>query len=476
MTADMLNIAKSGISSSRKSMATTAHNISNVNTEGYSRQRALQQNRPPVGSGNVMIGTGSHISHVKRIHSEYVEKRLTNTLSEQGYFEQRASQLEMIENIFNEVNNDGLTKSMNAFFNSFKQLSNQPESTTIRSMVRESAKILVRDFQRMRRHLNHSVRSIDKFMEESVADINYSLEAVAKLNVKINSLENAHGESGDLRDERDVQVRNLARYFELDTYADDQGRYVINVKGFGTLVAGDKFWEMKTGSVSDKKALVPGSLDIIVNAKPIGKKLKKGIIKALLDVKKNELTQIGRKLDGLAHVLANAVNHIHSKGQGLRPIMNYTNFREKTTGHKIFDIPPEVNRASEYISLSPELMSSLDAICAGLKQNSPGDNTVALAVGKLSDIPLMDNGTKTFEDYYLEGVGALSLATNKAKINSDQTKGVLAQTQALRERISGVSLDEETTNMIKHQKQFEAAAKVMSTAEDMMRAILNIKK
>jgi flagellar hook-associated protein 1 FlgK len=113
-------------------------------------------------------------------------------------------------------------------------------------------------------------------------------------------------------------------------------------------------------------------------------------------------------------------------------------------------------------------------IASALEPNSPGDNRVAIAISKLQHEKIANQGESTLEEDYLRNIGVIGLATSKAKLNEEQTKGMLAQIVTLKERVSGVSLDEEAANMIKFQHAYEASAKVISASEEMFNSLLKL--
>ena len=220
--ADLLGIGRSGLNASKKSLEVTGHNLANVNTEGYSRQRVMQSTAIPISVGGFVQGTGVKVDGVRRFNDEFIDKRLMNSLASNKYYEARTENLEQVENIFNELDSDGLNQVMNKFFNSFRELANQPENETIRSVVRDNANLVVKDFRRIRNTLDTQASNIDRKIETSVADVNQLLNHIADLNGKITSIEVAQGETGDLRDQRDIALRNLSENFKIHTYTDEK--------------------------------------------------------------------------------------------------------------------------------------------------------------------------------------------------------------------------------------------------------------
>ncbi len=487
MGTELLHIGKTGLFASKQALQTASHNIANANTEGFSRQRTHQVASPPIGESDHVLGTGTRIDKIGRVHDEFVEKRLNKSTTTFNNHKEREFQLTQIEEIFNEINSEGLNKILNRFFNSFRELANQPENSTVRSIVRENAKLVVADFHRIRDTLGKLNTNINKKVKRELQTVNSILDQVAHLNIEIMSLEAVSGETGDLRDQRDLAVRQLSEYFPVKTYLDDKNRMVVSTQGLGTLVSGDQTQALSAGtSASEKDAdNNPGDVDIYFAARPstpVSHNLREGKLKALLNVRNNDLKHLGDEIDGIAFNLANTVNAIHRKGfvnksGSANQLQNANNDAgSKMTGVNFFKTPTDSYRAAEFIELSFDINDDVNNISAGMTANTPGDNRIAIAISKVQHEKILNNGTASFEEEYLKSVGNIGLATSRTKIDKEQTEGILAQTKSIRERISGVSIDEETANLIKYQHAYEASAKVMKTAEEMFQTVLNIKR
>ena len=113
---DILNIGQTGLSAAKKSLETTGHNISNVNTKGYSRQRVEQSTSMPVTKNGLIQGTGVRVTGVNRIHDTHIQKRLQNAHSSESFSEKRYNELTQVENIFNELDREGLNNILNKFY------------------------------------------------------------------------------------------------------------------------------------------------------------------------------------------------------------------------------------------------------------------------------------------------------------------------------------------------------------------------
>ncbi len=467
-------------------MATTSHNISNANTEGYSRQRVEQRSNPPVGYGNYVLGTGVTVRSVKRIHDQLIESRLNTNITQHKYHDERSFQLGLVENIYNEIDSEGLANVLNRFFNSFRELANNPEDETVRSVVRENAKVVISDIKGIRANLNNVSSDIDRKLKSSVNDVNNILYNISKLNVKIAELETLNGETGDLRDQRDLAVRTLSEFFDVHTYHDDRNNYVISAKGVGTLLTGSQVQELTTVQRSpegDVEAFEP-KLDISFKSKPdlqLGKQFKGGILQAIVETRDTNVSRLQEHIDTMAFDLANMVNAIHRKGFANKEMPTDANgnpmphmAREQVTGIDFFKTPTSKHRAAEYLELSAPVKDDLRNIVTAYTPNAPGDNRIALAISKLQHTKFLAEGTTTLEEFYLQGIGDIAVNAGKAKIDASHSEGVLAQTKAVKERISGVNLDEETANMVRFQHAYDASARVMKTSNEVFKSVLGL--
>lgn len=485
---NVLGIGQSGLAAAKKQMATTAHNISNVNTEGYTRQRAELQANRPVGRGNLVMGTGVDVTNVKRIHDELVDKKLFTATSEHSFHEERSFHLGQIEEIFNETNGEGLNKVLNDFFNTFRELSTHPDNESLKSVVRDQAQIVTQDFRRISTRLEDIERNLEGRLRLYIQDINSLLDNVAALNVKVAELEVAGGETGDLRDQRDIAVKNLSEYFELETFTNERDQYILNVVGAGPIVAG--------GTVQHLEATIgknPNSLDsnndnnLYVyfagkTAFNLADKFKKGKMHGIVETHQSEVKNTKDNIDNIAYNLIMATNTLHRKGYinttlPLDENGQIENGKYKAiTGINFFQEPNQKTGAAATIDLSSLIKEDPIYIASAAAPNSPGDNRVALSIAKLQHERFFNDGTASFEDEYLKNVGSLGLASAKSKINADQSNGIVAQIKTLRERVSGVSLDEEASNMMQYQQAYEASARVIRASEDMFNSLLTMMK
>ena len=484
----LLDIAKTGLGASRKALEVAGHNISNVNTEGYTRQKIEQQTTPAIKREGIVSGRGVFINGVDRVHDPLLEKRMQGSLSDVSYYEERNQQISKIEDIFNNLGVDGLNNILNGFYNTFRELSNNPANESIRSLVRDRAEFVAEKFRQTRGHLDSFAGEIDQKIKLEISDVNNILENIARYNKEIKEIEVLRGVEPNLRDQRDKSIRELAKFFKIKTYVDGRGHYNVAAENLGSLVVGGVHQKLSAVSRVPKGrgAEAPGEMHIYIGdsgARSVEKKVRGGRIGSLVRARNEDVRDMQHKMDKIAYEFVNTVNAVHRKGYANRKIhtdengkFNTVDGRGKTTEINFFKTPDKVYNASLNIDVSDEVKNDLSNIVTALSPNSPGDNRIALAISKLQHEKIMEGGTATIEESYLQSVAHVGFEGGRAKIDEEQARGILTQVEVLKERTSGVSIDEETANMVRLQHVYGASAKVMQTAKDLFEELLSIKR
>jgi flagellar hook-associated protein 1 FlgK len=477
MKTNILSIGQSGLSSTKKGIQTSAHNLANVHTEGFTRQRTNQATNHVEFSENVVMGTGSYVKKVERMHNGQVTHKINISTSEDEYLKERFDQLSLLENTYNEMENERLNQLMARFFNSFRNLAANPDNGTVKALVAEDAKILIRNFQSVYSKVTELSDSLNIRMDEAVNDINSLLSGVTELNSKILQIESAHGEAGDLRDSRDLKIHELSKFFKLNTYQDEIGRYTVNAENIGTIVSGPIAQKFTSHSPppENKEDYFQNGKEIYINDRKKGSRFQQGKLSAMVSTRNNEFVKIQKKLDSIAWTFANAVNAIHRKGNTTAYVKDGQVMPERTNIN-FFDVPEGQFRSAELLDLTDEIKEGSHNLALSYRKGALGDNRIAIAISQLSHEKIADKMTKTLEEDYLQAISEVALTLSKTKVDKEQTESVLASLNAMREQTSGVSIDEETAKMAQMQNAYNASARVIKVADEMMQTVLDLKR
>lgn len=324
----ILNIGARGVSAAQAGLNVTGQNITNANTEGYSRQRLIQNASDPIRLPNGNFGQGVEIISVERLRDMFLENQIRGAGSETSYYRKKESIMTRIESIISDPldplsgsldsrSSMGINNLLSKFFQSLHDLSMTPEAPETRMAVVESARTLAQglnmasdDLAVMRDDMNQQVR---RYVDE----INRLSEEIASLNQRIAISDGGGKSANDLKDQRDRQLKRLAEIVPITTEAGNNGMIHVNIAA-QRIVDG-----VHATALQVEIAQTSGELQI--NSIRIGRqgldvqdeKLRLGELGAVIEARDNLLPLLQKQLDEFARSVIFEVNKIHSAASGL---------------------------------------------------------------------------------------------------------------------------------------------------------------
>ena len=237
--ADILGIGYSGLAAAQRALSTTSHNISNANTDGYSRQTVDLATNPAQRFGSSYLGNGVNVASVKRVYDEFLVNQVrvnTSSFSSVDTFQQLASS---IDNLLGD-SNTSLNAGIDNFFNAVHQVANNPSSQAARQTLLSQADSLVSNFQYINTQLNQGYTQVNTAIADSVTQINSLAKNIAELNNKIvlASGSAGGGQPNDLLDQRDAQLAKLADLVSVSTVKESNGAVNVFIGNGQSLVVG----------------------------------------------------------------------------------------------------------------------------------------------------------------------------------------------------------------------------------------------
>jgi flagellar hook-associated protein 1 FlgK len=577
----------------QKGLEVTAHNIANANTPGYSRQRAVLTMSDPfsypginrAGGTALQLGTGVSIRSIERMRDTFLDHIVRHSTTDFGQCSAKAAGFSRIEVALNEPSDNGLSSVVTEFFNSFSELSKNPELRSERENVREKGVNLVTAFNQLNEELTSLRNEQDQNIQLTVTEINNLLGQVYELNTQISAVENVGDNANDLRDQRDILIDQLSNLTNVETTEEATGALNVFIGGI-TVVDSANVIRLNTTPDPNRN---DGQL-VVALENGLKPAITGGELKGYLDVRDEIIPQYENKLNYYASALINRVNYQHKQGYSLDGHTDNTFFREyrvasqtglttlpvgtteETTidtlgitagnffvqgsrieitsddvrpgeaitlgeliervndtqpfarlslqegflGSKLqFDLynPPDADMAislqkgssnfldqfsglldaemardenskgyttaMEMIGVSLSILDSDEGYrLIAAASESPeetshgvGNNENALAIAELNDRMDAFNGS-SFTDYYNGMIGDLGSQVQANNRLVDNQVVLLTQLENQRASVSGVSIDEESMNMIQYQRAFEGAAKVSLTLDSIIKSII----
>jgi flagellar hook-associated protein 1 FlgK len=275
-------IARSGLFVSERGLYVTGHNISNVNTPGYVRQQAMVSDSGYqtgyTRNGLLQVGLGADIQQIRQIRHMFLDGIYRQENTTLGYWESRAKALQDIEAILGEPFGTGLQDMMNKFYDAWHELSKEPDSLTIRALVRQRGEALVNHVNHIGKQLDRLQNDLNSELKVRIDEVNGITAQIAKLNAQIMKIEATGDTANDYRDQRNVLIDRLSKLADVQTMEMQDGQISITLGGY-TLVNKDVHKKLVASESRPGEIFYVPKLegtDIVV---PI----KNGIIKGLME-------------------------------------------------------------------------------------------------------------------------------------------------------------------------------------------------
>ncbi len=242
----ILNTGRTALLTQQKAIDVTGHNIANVNTDGYSRQRVNMETNEPYSSQPGQTGTGVRAAEIQRIYDRFLGAQINNENQNLGNWETQKGVLERVEIIFDESSGYGLNQAMSEFWNAWQDLANNPSDYAGRTALLAKSETMTATFNNMYSNLTQIQRDIDTSIKGTVKEINSITERIAGLNEKIALIEVGGQNANDVRDSRDLLLKDLSLMIDIDSFENSDGKVTVLTAGGRPLVENISSWNLST--------------------------------------------------------------------------------------------------------------------------------------------------------------------------------------------------------------------------------------
>lgn len=453
------SIGVKALSAAQRALEVVSHNIANVNTKGYSRQEAVMKTSDPqyipslnrsISAGQ--IGTGVNISEVRRLHDKYIEKQLINELQNLGKWDVSLNVLEQIENIFAEPSENGLQNMMDVYWNSWKDLESLPEDNAVRKNLIENSRSLSNFLHSIYKRVELLKSDINTESKNKVSLINHYADQIKELNNLIKDVTTVGDNPNDLEDRRDLLIRELSQTINISIVDSEYGQKDIFIGGTALIRGGNSY------NIEADLNPATGFYDIEWEGSNAEVAVKNGELYSLLNFRDTYLSDVIDRMDNFVSELITQTNTIHSSGYGLDG---------SSTGYVFF-----IGSGIEDIQVNPEIIANIDIIAAANNPDQPGDNSNATDMVNLREQLVLGGNNLTFDNYYSNLIVEIAVDTQQCSREMENTNLLIEKINLRRESVSGVSTDDELVEMVKYQHAYNAAARVISTMDEMLEMII----
>ena len=507
-----LDIANKGLFVAQRQIDVTGHNISNANTEGYSRQRFITAAVPPPGANSQFapvskgqVGGGVETLSLDQIRDKFLDRQYRQEQSKMSYWETKSNALYYIEDVFNGDFSTSLSGIMGTFFNALQELSKNPTDEAIRTNLSQETKRLTDVMHTYYNQLKDLMYQQDYSMSSQVYSINEISQKIADLNENILKYEQGGQTANDLRDARNLLLDQLSALADIQYQEVGTGKYNINgieLTTMNVFIGVDReelithtFWRELEAVQDATNDVVDDINGGIVNEESKlhsirfaddGSELELGggMLKGYLDIRDgNEKDNQGipyfiAQIDEIAKALVETFNDIHMQGWTV-PYTDKNGIpHDSETGIPFFD---PYSKTAATIRLSDEVLASGFNIAASSEQVikdedghfNTGNNEIALelikGVKESNDIPIIGS----FEGFFKSFISELAAEVGHSKQMEIAESVLVDSLSSQRLSIMGVSIDEEMTNLIRFQHAYNAAARTITAMDEMLEVLIN---
>jgi flagellar hook-associated protein 1 FlgK len=422
-----------GLLAQQRSVDVTSHNVANANTQGYSRQEAVLAPTAPfdvrtgalIGGGGGQIGSGVDVLTYRRIRDGFLDLQYRAQVMTQGQWESTASSLSQVEASLNEPGDDGINAQLGRFWSAWGDVANAPESVATRQALVSQASVLTSQINDLSAQLSTIAAQVNQeygALTGPSGTVQQDANEINQLNAAIKRAMDGGSSPNDLMDRRDALLDDLSGLAQVSVTNNADG--TIDVQ----------FGDATNPLVDSTGVHWPQTLSA-----PSGK------LGALLTLTKPGGTLDGYRtsLNAFAKQLANSVNALHN------PSGTGTNFFSFTAGNEAATLAVSATAATVVTSTTA----------------NPGANDVALAIAALR------GGAADMS--YQALVSQIGSEVNNAQRQSDSAQALTTAVDDRRQSTSGVSMDEEMTNLVKFQRAYQASARAMSSVDEMLDVLIN---
>lgn len=534
----LFDIGKTALFTSQKALTITGNNIANVNTPNYTKQDIILEPSMPVYVRGDALGRGVNYLGVRRVYDRFVQAQMFKQSQNYGRSSTLNTLFSHLEQIFNESQDAPLSGALSELSSVWQEVITNPASLPVRTVLLGKAENVISVVKNMEGRILTEVGNGKKEIEDTISRINDLLEKVRQLNEKIIQSEAGKGvsQANELRDMRDAAIKELSSLTSIATFEDSQGAVNVTIGGMSVVrsaiadklsLTTDQYGDIHIfkGNVEITSKISSGKLGGLLDGLNTIKEGPLSQLRRLIGAITNDINKLHRQgfgLDGstgknfftplsvtsrdfAANADITALN-INDYDQ-IKPTEYVVTF-DNSNNYFIKDrFTNEVIASGSFSSGSTIFfdglnltitgtVSSIDRFTISTIEDSithlnlsivdpkevaaandinalPGDNRNAIAISNIFTNPI-SSLNMTFSDYYRDivtSIGTLASNANDA-INFDSN--LLQEIENSREGVSGVSLDEEAVNIIRYQRAFEAAAKMITVADELLQTLLRM--
>lgn len=443
-------IALGALQAQQGGLQVTTNNVANLNTPGYSRERPILQEANPIVQDNVVFGGGVDLKGIESLRSDLLSLQIATESQQQSKSQAYVNTMNQVQTLFPD-DTTGIGAQISAFFQSLNNLSTNPSDLTLRQSVLAAAANMTSAFNNTSAQLTSVSGGINNGVQQQVQEVNQISQQIAAINVQLAAVSSAGQEYSSFLDQRSALIEKLSGLIDVSQINDGPSLTLTTNQGAALVVDGQPYSLTTAGDASGKQHIYSSQGNDITG------EISGGELGGILQARDQTIPSLQTQLDALAGGIVSALNTAHAMGTDLNG----------NPGGNLF-VPVTGTGAASSMALA----FTDPALLAASSDGTSGGN------GNIANLSAVANQAVTNgltpSGGYSNLVFQTGLSVSDGSTELDASNAMLQQLQQQQSSVSGVSLDEEASNLLLYQRAYQAAAQAITAVNQMLQVAINM--
>jgi flagellar hook-associated protein 1 FlgK len=429
----------------------TTNNVANLNTPGYSRERPILEEANPVVQDNVVFGGGVELKGIESLRSDLLNLQIGNETQQQGKSQAYVNTMTQVQTLFPD-DTTGIGAQVSSFFQSLNNLSTNPSDPTLRQSVLTAAGNMASAFNNTATQLTAVSSGVNNGVQQQVQEVNQISQQIAAINVKLAAVSSTGQEYSTFLDQRSALIEKLAGLIDVSQINDGASSVTLTTSQGAALVVDGQPYSLTTEVDSSGKQHIYSS-----QGNDITGKISGGELGGMLQARDQTIPALQSQLDSLASGMVTALNTANALG---------TDLNGNPGGNLFVPITGTGAASSMAVAITDP------ALLAASSDDSSGGNGNIANLSAVANQAVSNGLTPSGGYSNLVFQAGMSVSDGNTELNA--SNAMLQQLQQQRSSVSGVSLDEEASNLLLYQRAYQAAAQAVSAVNQMLQIAINM--
>ena len=443
-------MALGALQAQQAGLQTTTNNIANLNTPGYSRQRPVLQEANPVSVGNLVFGGGVELKGIVSLRSDLLDLQISQETQQQGNSQALVNAMNQVQTLFPQ-DTTGIGQQISAFFQSISSLSTDPANLTLRQSVLAAAGSMASAFNNTAGQLTAITGQLDNNVQQQVQQVNQIAQQIATINTQLSAVSSTGQEYSGFLDQRSALIQQLSGLIDVSQINNGSSLTLTTQQGTPLVVEGQAYALTTSLDASGVSHIYSAQ------GQDITGQISGGGLGGTLQARDQAIPSLSTQLDSLAGGLVQALNAANAMG---------TDLNGDPGGDLFNPITGAGAAASMKVAITdPALLAASSDGSSGSNGNLANFSAVANQAVSNGLTPTGAYGNLVFE---------VGMSINNGTTELSASNAMLQQLQQQQQSVSGVSLDEEASNLLLYQRAYQAAAQAITAVNQMLQVALNM--